>query len=229
MNESSILIPRFQSALADLDPLVPHDQITDVNAPTKLRRWLDGADAPLPWTDPATVTAEEWFFVTTLCGEVPADEQRAHIRQHFSSLFVAKANRDLRNLRAEHFRGLTLRSSWMNQRLCTMGELLRDRGRAMADYVAMLRRLEAATDLRDPTPALDAVILDHRTTNWRTLSLFVRDGVLGNSFPLDWRVKKELERYNLPADERLLVRLSLGCGRNPREVSRLFDLAASRQ
>src|SRR5689334_6561058 len=44
---SSELLTRFESALAELEPLVPHDQIADANAAAHLRRWLDGAGAPL--------------------------------------------------------------------------------------------------------------------------------------------------------------------------------------
>jgi hypothetical protein len=35
-------------------------------------------------------------------------------------------------------------------------------------------------------------------------------------------VSKELSRWNLPANERLLVSLSLSIGRNPRQTARLF-------
>ena len=74
----------------------------------------------------------------------------------------------------------------------------------------------------NPQPALDPIIRDHRATGWKTLSVFVRDCVGGNCFPIDSRVEKVLRRHGLPADERLLVSLSLELGRNPRELARMF-------
>jgi hypothetical protein len=77
-------------------------------------------------------------------------------------------------------------------------------------------------------PALDAIVADHRATGWKTLSVFVRDCVGGNCFPIDTRVKKELARHGLTLDERnerLLVSLSLAMGRNPRQVNRMFYAA----
>lgn len=74
-------------------------------------------------------------------------------------------------------------------------------------------------------PALDAVIADHRAIGWKTLSVFVRDCVGGNSFPIDSRVAKELDRWGLPQDERRLVGLSLEINRNPRHIARMFFAA----
>jgi hypothetical protein len=50
----------------------------------------------------------------------------------------------------------------------------------------------------------------------------VRDCVKGNCFPIDSRVEQRLEYYGLPKDERLLLRMSLELGRNPREYARMF-------
>jgi hypothetical protein len=55
--------------------------------------------------------------------------------------------------------------------------------------------------------------------------VFVRDCVGGNSFPIDSRVEKELTRHGLPVDERRLIGLSLGIGRNPRKLARMFYTA----
>ncbi len=74
-------------------------------------------------------------------------------------------------------------------------------------------------------PALDALIRDHRATGWKTLSVFVRDCVGGNSFPIDSRVEKALRRHDLPVDERQLIRLTIAAGRNPRVVARMFYAA----
>jgi hypothetical protein len=113
----------------------------------------------------------------------------------------------------------------MKGRLCRMADLLRERGQSMAQYTDDLRRREARATPADPMPALDAIIADHRATGWKTLSVFVRDCVGGNCFPIDMRVARELARCGLPEDERLLVGLALAAERNPRRVARLFYAA----
>jgi len=220
------LLDRFRAALADLEARYPSGRFSDANVDTELRRWLDGPDSPLPWSDPTAVTPDEWFFITTLCGDLPPDAQRTQNRKHFAPLFVAKANRDIRSFRPELLKGAALWSSSMTYRLCKMGEILRDRGQSMSAYVAVLKKLEQDAELRDPTPALDAFVLLHQTPAPKTLSHFIRDCVLGNAFPLDAPTQKQLAHYNLPADERLLVSLSLELNRNPRLTSRMFSHAA---
>ena len=116
----------------------------------------------------------------------------------------------------------------MKQRLSRMAEILNPRHLTMNEYVAYLQGLEQQATDRNPMPALDAIIADHRATGWKTLSVFVRDCVGGNCFPIDSRVKKELARWGLPCeerDERLLVSLSLATGRNPRQIARMFYAA----
>lgn len=92
----------------------------------------------------------------------------------------------------------------------------------MAEYVEALREREVHATPDDPMPALDTIIRDHRATGWKTLSVFVRDCIGGNSFPIDTRVERALRRYDLPIDERQLVGLCLAQGRNPRVIARMF-------
>lgn len=120
----------------------------------------------------------------------------------------------------EAFTGL--RSAWMARRLCRMGALLREREITMTNYVQHLQALESQATPDNPMPALDAIIRDHQATGWKTLSVFVRDCVGGNCFPIDSRVQKELDKRGLPVNERLLVSLSLALNKNPRQVARMF-------
>jgi len=216
------LISRFHAALLDLEPRFVGIRLEDEHTDTELRAWLDGDSEPLPWSHIDRVTADEWFFVSTLYGEMTLEGQRTHIRKFFPSLFVEAAHRDIRNFipNMAEFRGL--RSAWMRRRFCRMGEILRERGLSMTDYADELRSREAKATPEDPMPALDFIIRDHRATGWKTLSVFVRDCVGGNCFPIDSRVEKELRRHDLPIDERELVHLSLALHRNPRVVARMF-------
>jgi hypothetical protein len=155
------------------------------------------------------------------------DGQRTHIRTFFP-LFVELAQRDIRNFSPALTADWKLRSGWMKSRLSRMAEILRKRDLTMSEYVRHLQQLEQGAAPHNPMPALDAIVADHRATGWKTLSVFVRDCVGGNCFPIDTRVKKELARHGLPLDERderLLVSLSLAVGRNPRQVARMFYAA----
>jgi hypothetical protein len=218
------LLNRFSRAVAaiDRDPRSSAGPVEDLDAAPGLRRWLDGADYPLPWTNPAGVTADEWFFVTTLYGEMNLAGQRTHIRGYFAPLFVSVAKRDIRNFvpGLDGYRGL--RSRWMRTRLCRMADVLKSLGLTMEDYAEKLRSIERSATPDDPTPSLDRIVQDHRATGWKTLSVFVRDCIRGNSFSIDSRVEKTLKAYDLPVDERTLVGLSLAVGRNPRQLARQF-------
>jgi hypothetical protein len=219
------LVARMQAAIAELDALNLDAHLADEDVESELRTWLDTGADPLPWTYPERVTEDEWFFITTLYGEMTMAGQRAHIRRFNPLLFVSAAARDIRNFAPgmREFKGL--RSSWMSARICRMSEILRDRGITMAEYSEHLRQLEASATPEDPMPALDAIVKDHRATGWKTLSVFVRDCVGGNCFPIDSRVEEELRRFDLPVDERALVRMVLHLGQNPREIARMFYVA----
>ena len=217
------LVELFKMAVASMDDRFGSD-LGDDSVEAELHKWLDGDD-PLPWKDPLHVTADEWFFITTLYGEMTLDGQRTHIRRFFRPLFVEAARRDVTNFVPELPEYKGLRSAWMKGRLCRMGQVLRDRGMSMSAYVEHLHALESGATPENPMPALDAIVRDHRATGWKTLSVFVRDCVLGNCFPIDSRAEAELRSHGLCPDERLLVSLSLSLGRNPRQVARMFYAA----
>ena len=138
--------------------------------------------------------------------------QRSHIRRFFPALFVDAASRDIRNFipGMSEFDGL--RSTWMSARLCRMGEILRDRSLTMAEYTADLRRFELLASADNPMPALDVIVRDHRATGWKTLSVFVRDCVGGNCFPIDSRVEKELHRSPILTRSRSASQRRFGAG-----------------
>lgn len=216
---------RLRSAAEELEARFADEQLEDENADSELRTWLDGEGEPLPWTHSERVTSDEWFFITTLYGEMTLDGQRSHIRKYYPLLFVKEAARDVRGFVPDMAGYEGLRSGWMKTRLAKMGQILRDRGLAMDGYTDQLRSIEKASTPRNPTRALDAIIRDHQATGWKTLSVFIRDCVGGNSFPIDSRVEKELKRHGLPVDERQLISLSLELGRDPRKLARMFYTA----
>jgi hypothetical protein len=174
----------FTQAVAQLGRRFASDvgRLADDNVEAQLHEWLDAGDRPLPWLDLQHVTADEWFFVTTLYGEMTLDGQRSHIRRFFEPLFVRAAQRDIRTFRDGMPEYTGLRSTWMARRLWKMGALLRSRGLGMPEYVDWLRRLEQKATPRAPTPELDTIVRDLQATGWKTLSVFVRDCVGGNSF-----------------------------------------------
>ncbi len=225
MATSTDLIDRFRSAAEELEVRYSSELFDDEDTDGELRIWLDGDDDPLPWADPSRVTADEWFFITTLYGEMNLDGQRTHIRKYYPTLFVDGADRNMSNFVPDMPGYQGLRSNWMSGRLAKMGEILRDRDLTMDDYANQLRSVEKASTPRNPTRALDAIISDHQASGWKTLSVFIRDCVGGNSFPIDSRVEKELNRHSLPVDERQLIGLSLSISRSPRILARMYYTA----
>lgn len=222
------VLSRFRAAVADLDVALAGRSLEDEIVSRSVRAWLDGKDKALPWTLSEGLTDDEWFFITTLYGTMTADGQRTHIRKFFPTLFVLAAKRDIRNFIPSMPEFAGLRSPWMSKRLCRMGDILRDRQITMTEYVANLRAMQELATPLNPTPALDAIAFDHRATARKTLSVFIRDCVQCNCFSIDSRVSKQLAKYRLPEDERLLVSLSLEIERNPRQVARMFyELASS--
>ena len=220
--DREILTEKFAAAVTVLDRHFASnpDRLEDRNADAEMRGWLDGNDQPLPWGG-AESTADEWFFITTLYGQETRPQQRRRIRRYFP-LFKELTGGRLENLIPSMIRDWTLRAGWMKKRLCNMAEILRERGQTMAEYVARLKDMEKNATPKDPMPALDTIVRDLYATSMKTLSVFVRDCVGGNCLPIDSRVEKELGLHGLPANERLLVSLSLAVNRNPRQVARMF-------
>jgi hypothetical protein len=206
-NIPASLLAQFEAVVKDLEESTAG--LPDAQVQEDLRSWLDGKDEGLDWHGAQGVTADEFFFVTTLYGNMNLEGQRTMIRTFFGPLFVREAKRDIRNFRPDLPGYVGLRSNWMKDRLCKMGELLRARGISMQEYVEELRALERNATPDNPMPALDRIVQDHAATGVKTLSVFVRDCVGGNCFPIDLRVRRQLEHYKLPVDERLLVQMSL--------------------
>ena len=213
---------RFLKAVAELTGNVEAAgiNVTDEDTDAEVRHWLNGADDPLDWAG-AGVIADEWFFVTTLYGTMTLDGQRTHIRKFFP-LFVTEAGRDIRRFAPALLADWRLRQPWMKTRLCRMAEVLNEKGETMEEYASSLREIECHATPEQPMPALARILQDHRAGEGKTLSVFVRDCVKGNCFPIDSRVAKQLEVYGLPKNERLLVSLCLGEQLNPRRTARAF-------
>ncbi len=223
-SQSHDLRKRFASAVAALDQRYVTDTtiMVDENQDATVRAWLDDAGT-LPWAS-AGVTPDEWFFITTLYGEMTMDGQRTHIRTFFPRWMEATQG-DMRAVTPDLVCEWRLRSGWMKTRLTRMAQILNERQSSLTDYVEELRRLENGATPENPIPALDAIVADQRASGWKTLSVFVRDCVGGNCFPIDSRVGRELDRRGLPRDERQLVSLSLALDRNPRQIARVFFAA----
>ena len=70
---------RFAEAVKSLDRRFAADAgvMIDENQDATMRRWLDH-EGTLPWAG-SGVTPDEWFFITTLYGEMTLDGQRTHI------------------------------------------------------------------------------------------------------------------------------------------------------
>lgn len=212
---------RFAQAVTELTSRVEAAciNVEDEDTDGEVRQWLDGDESPLDWADPA-VTPDEWFFLTTLYGPWNLGRQRSLIRRDFPR-FVQEASRDMKKVSEELVSDWQL-FDWMKRRLCRMADVLNESGQTMNDYASSLREVERRATPENPMPALSRIIRDHRAGEAKTLSVFVRDCVKGNCFPIDSRVAKQLETYVLPRDERQLVGFCLAMGLNPRRTARIF-------
>lgn len=199
---------------------VSMDQLADQNVESGVRQWLDGGDAQLEW-DTDGITPDEWFFITTLYGTMTLEGQRTHIRSFFP-LFKSEAQGKIANLSADVVKDWKLRSPWMKRRLCKMAEILKERTSNMWSYAEWLREKDSLASPQNPMPAVDTILKDHGATEGKTLSVFVRDCIKGNCFPIDSRVEKVLQQHNLPNSEHLLVAACLALELNPRQTARLF-------
>lgn len=232
MIDIDLLQTRLTQAVEELTPLVQAEgnNVEDEEVEAETRYWLDGSGPPLDWAG-SGITPDEFFFITTLYGTMPSEGRRTHIRKFFP-LFVREADRDIRNFTTAllanwklRYPWMRLRYPWMERRLCQMACVLRQSGLTMEGYVAALRGMESKATLENPTPALDRIIRDHQAGGVKTLSVFIRDAVKGNCFPIDCRVENQLTNYDLPVNEQCLVRICLRMGQNPRKVARIFFLA----
>jgi hypothetical protein len=215
------LLERFTRAAADLEQSAAGCVSTDESVDRDIRGWLDG-DEPLNWQSSTGITPDEYFFITTLYGRMNLAGERTMIRRFFEPLFVSAAGRDIAKFRTDLEGYDGLRSPFMKVRLCKLGAILRERGMSMRGYVEELKSLEQKASPEDPMPALDKIVEDHQAAGVKTLSVFVRDCVKGNCFPIDTRVERQLIKHDLPVNERLLVRMCLATGRDPRWTARVF-------
>jgi len=216
------MLARYKQAAEVLAERAEGLASSDAGVVEETRVWIEGQDEKLPWQNPQSVTADEYFFISTLYGNMNPAGQRTMIRKYFHPLFVEQAGGDIRKFGPDTAGYDGLRSPWMKQRLCKMGEILRFRDISMQQYVDELRLLEEHATPENPTPALDKIVHDHEATGEKTLGVFVRDYVPGNSFPIDLRVERQLIKFDLPINEKKLVRMCLTLGRNPRQDARNF-------
>jgi hypothetical protein len=133
---------RLRIAAEELEARYADALLDDESTDGELHRWLDASDAPLAWSTSDHVTSDEWFFITTLYGEMTLDGQRTQIRKYYPALFVEAAGRDMRNFVLGMPGYIGLRSGWMGTRLAKMGEILRDRDMTMDGYTNQLRSIE---------------------------------------------------------------------------------------
>jgi hypothetical protein len=83
------LIDRFRAAVTEVERshgMNRKRNLADGNVEKNVRDWLNGDDDPLPWSG-THITPDEFFFVTTLYGNMTEDQQRTMIRNFFCPLF----------------------------------------------------------------------------------------------------------------------------------------------
>jgi hypothetical protein len=95
------LLARFKYAVEAIEERAGDLFSSDESVAKDTREWLDDEDAPLTRQNPQGITSDEYFFITTLYGNMNLEAQRNMIRRFFGSLFIQAAKRDVRNFRQD--------------------------------------------------------------------------------------------------------------------------------
>ena len=109
---------------------------------------------------------------------------------------------------------------WQNKTVETLAESLRVMSMTMETFCSKVQWLATNMD-----PALAKRWFYKSCGNpqgFKTLSLFCRDSLKIEAFPIDRHVSRRLALYNLPVDENALVHLCMQAALNVREVAVSF-------
>ena len=124
-----------------------------------------------------------------------------------------KVVEDLREAR-EDFKGFPL--PWQNARIMAASRYLRNNSKALKDVISELR----------PLPGLEAInyLADicEVKQNKKTISCFIRDFLLKDTFPIDTRVAAMLSCLELPKTEEEVVEVCKKEGISSRVLDRMF-------
>lgn len=143
-------------------------------------------------------TAECFFLITVSWGPWKIKRQMQvwnNMKETYPEVIE-----DIRNAK-KGFKGFPF--AWQNNRVITLANNLRKNNKSLSQMVDGLRQMDGAK-------ARDAIATIAGAKNFKkTISCFVRDFLLKNTFPLDSRVLEMLACLGLPNEEDQMIKLCL--------------------
>lgn len=156
-------------------------------------------------------TAECFFLITISWGPWVLGRQK-QVWKNMKKLYPEVVE-DIRNV-GENFKGFPF--EWQNERVKGLGVKLRKERKSLSEVacdLASLDGIKARNTLADMCQARN---------NKKTISCFVRDFLLKDTFPLDTRVVEMLSCLGLPNDEDQIIRLCVIDGVKSRILNRML-------
>ena len=174
-------------------------------------------DNTIEWLgDPRAVKSVDHWLITCICYGPWREERQKEVWQQAGPRFEVDFEGDIRKVTEDNVSDLGFPLSWQREWLVSLSNYLRNRGMSFGELVRALP--EDGLKARDEL--LEALGVKGKTS--KILSVFVRDCLKGDVFPIDTRVNFLLSALELPQDEHGQVRLCQRAEVNPSVLNRMF-------
>ena len=166
--------------------------------------------------DPRAVKSVDHWLITCICYGPWPEERQKKVWQRAGPRFEVDFGGDIRNITEGNVRDLGFPLSWQREWLVSVSSYLRNQGKSFGEVVEALSEdgLKARDELLK--------VLGVKGGESKILSVFVRDCLRRDVFPMDTRVRFLLSALDLPQDERALVRLCQKAEVSPTVLNRMF-------
>ena len=173
-------------------------------------------DNTIAWLeDPTAVKSADHWLITCICYGPWREQRQKRVWQRAGPRFERDLGGDIRNITEDNVRDLGFPFGWQREWLVSLSNYLRKCRMSFGELVRTLPEdgIEARNEL------LEALGVKEGT---KVLSVFVRDCLKRDVFPIDTRVHSLLSALVLPQDERALVRLCRKANVSPRVLNRML-------
>jgi len=201
------LVEKVKLVYTNLRPIpYAHGDSEDSRAEDNTRQWLG----------PLAVKSPDHWLITCICYGPWREERQKKVWQRAGLTFEADFGGDISKITEDNVGDLGFPLRWQSEWLVSLSNYLRKQGKSFEELVKTLPEdgLEARDEL------LKA--LGVKGGESKILSVFVRDCLRRDVFPIDTRVRSLLSALVLPDDERALVEISRMAQIRPTVLNRMF-------
>jgi len=188
------LVEKIKIVYTRLKPIHnAHGECEDSKVEDNTIKWLG---------DPTAVKSADHWLITCICYGPWREERQKEVWQRAGPMFERDFGGDIRRITEGNVRDLGFPLSWQREWLVSLSSYLRNQRKSFEQIVKALPEdgLEARDEL------IKAVGVKGGES--KILSVFVRDCLRRDVFPIDTRVRSLLSALVLPEDERALVEIS---------------------